>query len=54
MFVISMRAPGVEVRRIKQIAGTSNFNEVFFTDLRIPTASASVPWAAAGRWGSPR
>ncbi|MBX9702001.1 MAG: acyl-CoA dehydrogenase family protein [Acetobacteraceae bacterium] len=36
MFVIPMKGPGVEVRRIKQIAGTSNFNEVFFTDLRVP------------------
>jgi alkylation response protein AidB-like acyl-CoA dehydrogenase len=24
------------VRRIKQISGTSNFNEVFFTDVRVP------------------
>jgi alkylation response protein AidB-like acyl-CoA dehydrogenase len=39
MFVIPMRATGVEVRRIKQVAGTSNFNEVFFTDLRIPDAA---------------
>ena len=39
MFVIPMKGPGVEVRRIKQIAGTSNFNEVFFTDLRIPDAA---------------
>jgi alkylation response protein AidB-like acyl-CoA dehydrogenase len=39
MFVIPMKGPGVEVRRIKQIAGTSNFNEVFFTGLRIPDAA---------------
>jgi alkylation response protein AidB-like acyl-CoA dehydrogenase len=36
MFFLDMRSPGVEVRRIKQISGTSNFNEVFFTDARIP------------------
>jgi len=36
MFFLNMKAPGVEVRRIKQISGTSNFNEVFFTDVRIP------------------
>ncbi len=36
MFWLDMKSPGVEVRRIKQIAGTSNFNEVFFTDVRIP------------------
>jgi alkylation response protein AidB-like acyl-CoA dehydrogenase len=42
-FFLDMRSPGIEVRRIKQISGASNFNEVFFTDLRIPTASASAP-----------
>ncbi len=36
MFFLDMRSKGVEVRRIKQISGTSNFNEVFFTDVEIP------------------
>jgi len=36
MFFIDMHSPGIEVRRIKQISGTSNFNEVFFTDTRVP------------------
>jgi alkylation response protein AidB-like acyl-CoA dehydrogenase len=36
MLFLDMKSPGVEVRRIKQISGTSNFNEVFFTDVRIP------------------
>ena len=36
MFFLDMRSPGVDVRRIRQISGTSNFNEVFFTDVRIP------------------
>ncbi|HYM29897.1 MAG TPA: acyl-CoA dehydrogenase family protein [Candidatus Cybelea sp.] len=36
MFFLSMKTPGIEVRRIKQISGTSNFNEVFFTDVRVP------------------
>jgi alkylation response protein AidB-like acyl-CoA dehydrogenase len=36
MFLLSMKTPGIEVRRIKQISGTSNFNEVFFTDVRVP------------------
>ena len=35
-FFIDMHAPGVEVRPIHQMSGASNFNEVFFTDLRIP------------------
>jgi alkylation response protein AidB-like acyl-CoA dehydrogenase len=36
MFIIDFHAPGVEVRPIKQINGGSGFNEVFFTDVRIP------------------
>ena len=35
-FYLDMKSPGVEVRPIRQISGTSNFNEVFFTDVRIP------------------
>jgi alkylation response protein AidB-like acyl-CoA dehydrogenase len=31
-----MKSPGIEVQRIKQISGTSNFNEVLFTDVRVP------------------
>ena len=36
MFVVDMKAPGVEIRAIHQIDGGQHFNEVFFTDLRIP------------------
>jgi alkylation response protein AidB-like acyl-CoA dehydrogenase len=36
MFWVDMRDPGTEVRPIHQISGKSSFNEVFFTDLRIP------------------
>jgi alkylation response protein AidB-like acyl-CoA dehydrogenase len=35
MFWIDMKAPGVEVRPIHQISGAANFNEVYFTDLRV-------------------
>jgi len=35
-FFLDMKSPGIEVRRIKQISGSSNFNEVFFTDVRVP------------------
>src|SRR5690606_387555 len=35
-FFLDMKSPGIEVKRIKQIAGTSNFNEVFFPDVRVP------------------
>jgi acyl-CoA dehydrogenase len=36
MFFLSMRSSGVDVRPIKQASGSANFNEVFFTDVRIP------------------
>ena len=36
MFFLSMSTPGVEVRPIKQANGQSGFNEVYFTDVRIP------------------
>ena len=36
MFYIDMKSPGVEVRPIKQANGMQEFNEVFFTNLRIP------------------
>jgi alkylation response protein AidB-like acyl-CoA dehydrogenase len=35
-FFLDMRSPGIEVRRIKQVSGASNFNEVYFTDVRVP------------------
>jgi alkylation response protein AidB-like acyl-CoA dehydrogenase len=37
-FVVDMKAEGIEIRRIKQINGASGFNEVFFSDVRIPDA----------------
>jgi alkylation response protein AidB-like acyl-CoA dehydrogenase len=36
MFYIDMKSVGVEVRPIKQANGMQEFNEVFFTDLRVP------------------
>ncbi|MCH2099295.1 MAG: acyl-CoA dehydrogenase family protein [Pseudomonadales bacterium] len=36
MFFLDMRSAGVEVRPIKQINGNQDFNEVYFTDVRIP------------------
>ena len=36
MFIIDMKAPGVEIRPIHQIDGGKHFNEIFLTDVRIP------------------
>ncbi len=35
MFIVDMKAPGMDVRPIKQMSGGSEFNEVFFTDVRV-------------------
>ncbi|MBT4162170.1 MAG: acyl-CoA dehydrogenase, partial [Gammaproteobacteria bacterium] len=37
-FFLDMKSPGVEVKPIKQISGDAGFNEVYFTDVRIPDA----------------
>jgi alkylation response protein AidB-like acyl-CoA dehydrogenase len=48
-FFLDMHAPGIEIRRIKQISGASNFNEVYFTDVRIPDTQRLGP--VGGGWG---
>lgn len=37
-FVVDMQAPGVEVRPLRQMTGEAEFNEVYFTDVRISEA----------------
>jgi acyl-CoA dehydrogenase len=51
MFIVDMNAPGVEVRPLRQMTGGATFNEVFFTDVRIPDShrldEVNNGWAVA-------
>jgi alkylation response protein AidB-like acyl-CoA dehydrogenase len=37
--LVDMKSPGVEVRPLRQITGDPEFNEIYFTDVRVPVTS---------------
>jgi alkylation response protein AidB-like acyl-CoA dehydrogenase len=37
--IVDMRAPGVEVRPLRQITGEAEFNEIFFNDVQVPVSN---------------
>ncbi len=50
-FLVDMKSSGILVRPIRQMSGASDFNETFFTDVRIPDAcrvgAVGEGWAVA-------
>ncbi len=39
VMLVDMKSPGVDVRPLRQMTGETEFNEVFFRDVRIPVAN---------------
>ncbi len=37
--IVDMHSPGVDVRPLRQLTGDPEFNEIFFTDVRVPAAN---------------
>jgi alkylation response protein AidB-like acyl-CoA dehydrogenase len=48
-FVVDMRTPGIDVRPLREITGTCDFNEVFFDSVRVP--ADNVIGEVDGGWG---
>jgi alkylation response protein AidB-like acyl-CoA dehydrogenase len=51
-FILDMRSAGVDIRPLREMTGTTDFNEVFFDEVRIPAANViGAPgegWKVAG------
>ena len=48
-FLVDMTSPGIDVRPLRQIDGVAHFNEVFLTDVRIPSSQVVGPVHAGWR-----
>ena len=51
MLLVDMKSPGVEVRPLRQMTGETEFNEIFFHDVRVPVENlvgkVNEGWSAA-------
>ena len=52
--LVDMKSPGVSVRPLRQITGDSEFNEIFFEDVRVPKENLLGPMNMDGRCWSRR
>lgn len=43
VLLVDMKSPGVEVRPLRQMTGESEFNEIFFRDVRVPAENVLGP-----------
>jgi len=41
--LVDLHSPGIDIRPIRQIAGSAEFSEVFFSDVRVPLANVVGP-----------
>src|ERR1700747_3517414 len=39
VLLVDMKSPGIEVRPLRQMTGESEFNEIFFRDVRVPVGN---------------
>ncbi len=46
VLIVDMRLPGVDVRPLRTLTGDAEFNEVFFTDVRVPASMLLGPEGA--------
>jgi alkylation response protein AidB-like acyl-CoA dehydrogenase len=47
--LVDLRSPGIQIRPVRQITGTAEFNEVLFTEVQVPIANVVGPLNAGWR-----